>query len=119
MTTNILLLDDSRVARLAVRRIITADFPDIALTDTSDIVEFETLLDRERFDLVLVDYNMPHENGLTVSSRLLEKHPGIRVALLTANIQSAIQQKAAALGIGFLAKPLRPDALHGLLDRKT
>jgi DNA-binding NarL/FixJ family response regulator len=115
MPVNILLLDDSKVARMATRRIIAEAVPDAIVTDTGEIPRVFDLVAETAFDLVLIDYNMPEENGLSLAERLGAAHPNLRMALLTANIQESVIQRARALGMIFLPKPLRPDAVRDAL----
>ena len=115
MSIKILLLDDSKVARMQARRVIGEALPDAVVTDTDDFERFFALAGETAFDLVLIDYNMPNENGLTLAERLKAAQPGLRMALLTANIQDSVVQRARAMGMDFLAKPLRPDAIRALI----
>jgi len=115
MPVNILLLDDSKVARMAARRVIAEAVPDAIVTDTGEIARVFELVAATPFDLVLIDYNMPEENGLSLAERLGAAHPTLRMALLTANIQETVVQRAQALGLAFLPKPLRPDAIRDIL----
>jgi DNA-binding NarL/FixJ family response regulator len=115
MPVNILLLDDSKVARMAARRVIAEALPDAVVIETGEIPKVFDLVAETAFDLVLIDYNMPNENGLSLAERLGAAHPSLRMALLTANIQESVMQRAQALGMHFLPKPLRPDALRALL----
>jgi DNA-binding NarL/FixJ family response regulator len=115
MPLHILLLDDSKVARMQARRVIADALPDVLVTDTDDFTRFFELVDGIAFDLVLIDHNMPDENGLSVAARLQGRHPELRMALLTANIQEAVVQRAQAMGLQFLSKPLRPDAIRAAL----
>ena len=115
MPINILLLDDSKVARMQARRVIAEAAPDAVVTDTDNFERFFELAAGTAFDLVLIDYNMPEENGLSLAERLGAAHPNLRMALLTANIQESVIQRARALGMIFLPKPLRPDAVRDAL----
>jgi len=115
MPVNILLLDDSKVARMAARRIIAEALPDAIVVDTGEIPRVFELVAETAFDLVLIDYNMPEEDGLSLAARLGAAYPALRMALLTANIQESVVQRARALGMGFLPKPLRPDAIRDIL----
>ena len=63
-------------------------------------------LDSVTPDLVLLDLNMPGMGGLAAVTGLQAKCPGIRITLLTANVQDAIRDKAKAMGIGFAEKPI-------------
>ena len=114
MPINILLLDDSKVARMQARRVIAEALPQAVLCDTDDLVRVFELVAETPFDLVLIDYNMPKENGLSLAERLKAAQPGLRMALLTANIQESIVQRARGMGLEFLPKPLRPEAVRAL-----
>lgn len=116
MPVNILLLDDSKVARMAARRIIAEALPDAVVVDTGEIPRVFELVAETAFDLVLIDYNMPEENGLSLAERLGAAYPKLRMALLTANIQESVIQRAQALGLIFMPKPLRPDAVRAALQ---
>jgi CheY-like chemotaxis protein len=115
MPVNILLLDDSKVARMAARRVLAEALPDAVVADTGEIPRVFELVAETAFDLVLIDYNMPEENGLSLAERLKAAYPALRMALLTANIQDSVVQRAQALGLVFLPKPLRPDAIRDIL----
>jgi DNA-binding NarL/FixJ family response regulator len=115
MPVNILLLDDSKVARMATRRILAEAVPDAVVVDTDDTARVFELVAETPFDLVLIDYNMPGENGLSLAERLGAAYPALRMALLTANIQETVIQRARALGLAFLPKPLRADAVRDAL----
>ncbi len=58
---------------------------------------------------------MPEENGLSLAERLRAAYPALRMALLTANIQESVVQRAQGLGMDFLPKPLRPEAIRDIL----
>ena len=100
---------------MAARRIIAEALPDAVVVDTGEIAQVFALVAETAFDLVMIDYNMPEENGLSLAERLAAAHPALRMALLTANIQEAVIQRAHALGLAFLPKPLRPDAIRDIL----
>lgn len=115
MAAKILLVDDSKVARMAARRLIQAALPDATILDTGTLDEVFPLVAEHGFDLVLLDYNMPIEDGLSLGGRLKDAFPQQRLALLTANIQDAVIQRAHGLGLLFLSKPLKPEALLAAL----
>jgi CheY-like chemotaxis protein len=60
-----------------------------------------------RFDLVLLDINMPGMDGLEVCHRLLATSPGIRVLMVTGRDSDEDPLRAAAVGArGLLTKPI-------------
>jgi len=75
------------------------------------------LLERERFDLVLMDVQMPELDGLetTAAIRERERDTGAHVPIvaLTAHAMKGDAEKCLAAGMdGYLAKPLQPKALE-------
>lgn len=112
----VLLVDDSRVARMMTRRVIETDRPGW------DVVEAETgeqaleLYSRLLPSFVVMDVNMPGMGGIEASRRLKQAYPDARVSLLTANIQDPVREQAEEMGVGFISKPVRPDVLLAFLS---
>ena len=67
-------------------------------------------------DIALLDLNMPGGiNGLALARSLKDLFSNIQIALVTANIQSAVREKASALGVEFIAKPITEDKIVDFL----
>lgn len=66
--------------------------------------------------IVLADYQLDHEdNGLAVWSQLAEPRPPLIV--LSANRDASVREAVLRAGGDYLAKPVKPLALRGLLQR--
>jgi CheY-like chemotaxis protein len=67
-----------------------------------------------QIDLILLDINLPGEDGFSLLAKLRE-HPktaNAHIAALTANIVHRDRQQPRVLGFdSFISKPIRPDAL--------
>ena len=76
-------------------------------------------IERQSFDLVLTDYQMPGMNGLELASMVYQKSPGTPVVLATAHRNSFwLQQEARSLDlVGFLQKPFTLAHIRELLQR--
>jgi CheY-like chemotaxis protein len=75
-----------------------------------------------RFDLAIVDLNMPELDGLQLASRLLEIQPSLPILLVTGNAIEATLEDVHRIGIGaVLPKPHTlgelSHAVHQLLHR--
>jgi DNA-binding NtrC family response regulator len=71
------------------------------------------LIERERFDIVILDVNMPDINGLDLLHQIKASHPELEVIMLTAHasIESAIQAMKAG-AYDYLTKPFHFNELE-------
>ena len=116
MTHKVLIVDDSKLARMAVLKALNALHPDWTRVEASNAVEALEHLQQETVDFVVLDYNMPGKDGLMLATELRETHPNIRVAVISANRQVEVIERAQAAGATFLPKPLTAKALGDFLD---
>ncbi|TYQ13768.1 UNVERIFIED_ORG: response regulator receiver domain-containing protein [Zoogloea ramigera] len=114
-TKTVLIVDDSRVSRMMARQYI------LHLQPGWNVVEAgtgEESLDKARAalpDLVLMDVNMPGMGGIAAAEQLRRLAPALPISLLTANVQSATRERAEALGLGFMEKPITEARIAQLL----
>jgi CheY-like chemotaxis protein len=116
MSSTVLIVDDSKLARIVVSRAIFAIQPDWTKLEASNADEAETLLAAGGVDLAIVDFNMPGRNGLLLAERIRGKFPDMPIALATANIQDEIIAKVRAINASFVPKPITEDSLRGFLS---
>ncbi|MDG4717613.1 MULTISPECIES: response regulator transcription factor [Thalassospira] len=102
---SVLLVDDSKFARLLVKAFISSNFSNWEIDEAEDGNKALEMVEGKSYDYLLLDFNMPGMNGLELGEQLRGRFPDAVIALLTANIQQEIQKKAASLGLEFLAKP--------------
>ncbi len=79
-------------------------------------------LERDRFDVVLMDVQMPELNGMeaTEEIRLRERTAGghIPIIALTAHAMKGDRERCLASGMdGYVAKPIRDQELFGVLEQ--
>lgn len=115
----LLLVDDSRIARLTLKRQLMSLGLELNLLEADCADAAEQLLETARADLALIDYNMPGRDGLQLAQVLQQRHPQLRMALVTANIQDALAQRAAALGLAFLPKPTTAEQLAAFIQQEA
>lgn len=101
----ILIVDDSRVARLSLRRMVSAIAPDAEFLEAGSVDEALSVVAGAAIDLAVIDYNMPEKTGLELAEDLRTSAPSARLALCTANIQDAVIERARNLGMTFIPKP--------------
>jgi signal transduction histidine kinase/CheY-like chemotaxis protein/ligand-binding sensor domain-containing protein len=77
-------------------------------------------LERNTYDLVFLDCNMPGLDGFAVTREVRAREGEERhtpIIALTASALGGTREKCLAMGMdGYLAKPLRPEVLKGVLD---
>jgi CheY-like chemotaxis protein len=116
VTRKVLIVDDSKLARMSVAKVLKALHPDWAMVEAGDATEALASVDRESPDFVLLDFNMPGQDGLALAAQLRLSNAGIRVAVISANHQVEVIDRARASGAAFIRKPLTETALADFLD---
>jgi CheY-like chemotaxis protein len=105
----VVIADDESSMRLLVHATIESD--DYRVIEACDGVEAWALIQKHRPSLVLLDVQMPGQNGLEVL-RLIKADPSLtetRVILLTARAQEADIEAGLIGGADFyLTKPFSP-----------
>ena len=115
MTRKVLIVDDSKLARMSVAKLLTGLYPDWTRVEATNADEAIVLIKQGPTDIALLDFNMPGRDGLSLAAELRALHPGMPVALISANTQQEILAKAAEVGAQFLPKPLTEPALGAFL----
>lgn len=111
----ILLVDDSKLARMALRALLNDLGVAANVTEAADAEAALDLVDRSHFDTVFMDYNMPGVDGLSAAAVIRARRPDAGIALVTANTQEDIQAEARRLRLAFLAKPVRREDVSRFL----
>ena len=105
MKAKILLVDDSGLARRAVRQMLESAGYDVAEAEDGMIGLERYFL--EKPDLVLLDLVMKGMNGLDVLTKLQQLDATVRVIVVSADVQDSSREMAVAAGAsGFLNKPV-------------
>jgi CheY-like chemotaxis protein len=114
--STVLIVDDSKLARIVVGKAVAAVHPDWSRMEAASAQEAEQQLDKGGVDLMIVDYNMPGCNGLELAERVRARFADMPIALATANVQDEIMAKARAINVSFVPKPITEDGLRGFLS---
>ena len=112
MTPKILSVDDSRAIRMVLKRLFRPFACE--LFEAGDGEEGLAVATREKPDLIILDYNMPVMDGLTMLRKMRE-NPELKrtpVIMLTADASSEIIHTVARLGVrDYVTKPFSMDEL--------
>jgi PAS domain S-box-containing protein len=115
----VLLAEDNLVNQRLAVRLLEKRGHRVVVASTG--LEALQALEKESFDLVLMDVQMPEMDGLeaTATIREKEKSSGLHQAVvaLTAHAMKGDREKCLAAGMdGYLTKPIRPQELDQLLE---
>ena len=115
MTYKLLIVDDSKLARMSATKAMNSLYPDWTRVEAANADEAMSLAKTAAFDLALLDFNMPGRDGLQLAADLRSAHPAMPLAVVSANHQDEIVARAKAIGAAFLPKPLTEQALGEFL----
>ena len=107
-TLKILVLEDHPVQQLLALEQLQRLGVVAPLAASDGASALSLLREHGAADIVLCDLHMPGMDGLEFASRVRAQGSTAQLALLTANIQDAIRDKAAALAVQFVRKPVTP-----------
>lgn len=114
--TRILLVDDDLDIRANIQDILEAF--DYQVATAGDGPAALDLAERQRFDVILLDYKMPGMNGVELYRRLRQIQPAAVAIMMTAYAGSEGVQRALDAGTWkVLRKPVDVDQLLGLITR--
>jgi CheY-like chemotaxis protein len=115
MTNTVLIVDDSKLARIVTSKAVIATYPSWKKIEAGNADEALALLSQEKVDLAIIDFNMPGRNGLELAEEIRKINATMPIALATANFQDEIIAQARTLEVSFIAKPITPEGLGGFL----
>ncbi len=83
MSTRLVIADDHALIRQGLRHALSVDESVDIVGEAGSAAEAESLIDRERPDVVLIDVMLGDGNGLDVARTLRERYPALGIVILT------------------------------------
>jgi two-component system chemotaxis response regulator CheY len=119
MSYNVLVVDDSRVMRRAVRKCLGMSATPLgSVFEASDGLEALDVLGRNWIDIVFTDINMPGMDGLEFMKRIAQLEPEERVPVVVVSSMrsDALTAELRALGVrAYIHKPFQPETFRAVL----
>ena len=107
MIQRFLVVDDSLVSRMMVKTIILNVVPDAEIIEANCGEDaLQKVKNTTEIDFAFIDFNMPGMDGLQLFKALSDHLTIPKRALLTANIQINIKNRAEEQSVTFINKPL-------------
>jgi two-component system phosphate regulon response regulator OmpR len=114
----VLVLDDEPDLRALLQRYLTERGFDVR--GVADATELDRLMQRERFDVLILDLMMPGEDGLSVCRRLRAHGESIPIIMLTARGDPIDRIVGREMGADdYLPKPFDPRELVACINAQT
>lgn len=115
MNFNVLIVDDSKLARMVVTSAMRRIRPDWTVIEATNGDEALAAAQKGTVQIALIDFNMPGMDGLALVAKLRETNTAMPIAVVSANLQDEIIARARELNAAFVGKPLTDDALDAFL----
>ena len=112
---HVLIVDDDAHMRTMLERVLGRCFP---ILTASAAEEAEELLGTHRVDVVVCDYRLPGEDGLSLTARWRRRDPSLQVVIQTGTAHHESLDRAAKDGMifGYAIKPADIHALRKLVN---
>jgi DNA-binding NarL/FixJ family response regulator len=105
----ILLVDDHAIVRSGIRRLL-ADLPHLELLESASGEDALERVRGGRFDLIILDLNLPGLGGLELLRRVLKASPKATVLIFSLHTEAIYANRAMEAGArGFVSKSAAPE----------
>ncbi|MEM1424720.1 MAG: response regulator [Planctomycetota bacterium] len=120
MDCNVLIVDDSPILRAAIKKaVVLAGVDADRIAQAGHGQEALERMDASRFDVVLLDLNMPVMDGEAFARTLKEqgRHPDATIIVVSTETNKDRLARMRELGVvGVLNKPFEPEELLRLFE---
>lgn len=107
-----LIADDHNIVRHGLRKILEDEFSEVTIGEASRDIEIAEQLGKNKWDLVILDINMPGKSGLEVLKDIKATHPQIPVLILSMYPEEQFALRVMKSGAsGYIRKDSAPEEL--------
>lgn len=117
----ILIADDHSVIRNGVKQILSSEFSAVEFGDAANSIEVFQKIKEKKWDILILDMDMPGRNGLEVLKQLKDEKTNIPVLMFSMHPEEQIAIRALKSGAsGYLSKDSASaelaNAIHQILS---
>jgi two-component system response regulator YesN len=115
----LLIADDEHTIRKGLSGYMPWHEIGCEVTDTAgDGAEAVKLIDKNLPDIVITDIRMPNASGIDIARYVYERHPGMKVIILTGYADFEYARQAMRYGVAdYILKPVSKDTLMGSVKK--
>jgi DNA-binding response OmpR family regulator len=111
----IIIVEDNESLRKEIEDHLTDD--GFWVRGVEDGFELNLALSESPAEALLLDLNLPNEDGLEITKRVRKAYPNIGIVILSARVRSIDRQQGYEAGADvFITKPAKPDELTLVLN---
>jgi two-component system, OmpR family, phosphate regulon sensor histidine kinase PhoR len=112
----ILVVDDEKRVRDTCHKMLAADGFDVSRAESGDVGI--QMIEKDHFDIILLDLMMPGLSGMETLARLRDMHPDTVVIVITgyATVEHSIEAMKRG-AFDFLSKPFSPQDLRLIISK--
>lgn len=98
MGHRILIADENSIMRAGVKLILSEEFERIQVAEAENSAQVYRQCHAQEWDLVVLDLNLPGEEGLNVVRKIKQIQPRARVVILTVHLEEQFGTRALRAG---------------------
>lgn len=108
----VLVVDDHAIVRQGLKLVLTDEFSLLEFGEACNSQEVLDQVDKQRWDIVVLDITMPGRNGLEVLKELKQIRPELPVLVLSMHPENQFAVRVLKAGAaGYMTKENAPDEL--------
>ena len=114
----LLLVEDEPINQMVAQELL--DYTEILVDVANDGLEAVAKVDKNRYDLILMDMQMPRMDGLTATRKIRTMRNGVDVPIIAMTANAFKEDRDTCLAAGmtdFQPKPIEPDKLYAAMLR--
>ena len=120
MLSNVLVVDDSNAVRKFISYLLKSKYPDCQVVEAETGLRALEALPKAKYDLLVIDINMPEMNGLELIRfvRLNPVYKNVPIVIVTTEGGAEDRKKGLSIGANaYLVKPLKPPAFFEAISQ--
>ncbi|MCB9062267.1 MAG: response regulator [Halobacteriovoraceae bacterium] len=114
---NILIVDDSKFALKRLAEMILAYNSEYKISMALDGIKGLEILKKQKFDLVISDYNMPEMNGIDFIKEAIHEYDVPKTAIISASSAYMTGKQRVPDGVFYIQKPISQEQITNFFDK--